>query len=100
MVGELLLAQDAAAEVVRGCWTMQAQEVFGFIERALEIGGIPANVEWYDMPAGGNASGSTQNDEGAQMAAEFLDEVLEDSIIEDLFGADPGVPVVEDADED
>ena len=97
-----MLAQDSAAELVRGCDNQHrtAQDVFGFIERALEIGGIPANVEWYDMPAGGNASGSTQNDEGAQMAADFLDEVLEDSIIEDLFGADPGVPVVEDADED
>ena len=60
MVGELLLAQDSAAELVRGCWTVQSQEVFGFIERALEIGGIPANVEWYDMPA----------DSGAQLLAQ------------------------------
>ena len=65
MVGELLLAQDAAAEVVRGCWTMQAQEVFGFIERALEIGGIPANVEWYDMPAGSGAQLLAQPDPDA-----------------------------------
>ena len=67
MVGELLLAQDSAAELVRGCDNHHrtAQDVFGFIERALEIGGIPANVEWYDMPAGSGAQLLAQPDSDA-----------------------------------